>query len=130
MAALLAAASEDFLAGRLVEHDEFNGQPVPVWAWTNLLAHGSEQDLRAISDAPQLRRSRTEKQWQKARSYLANEVLLSAESNGTLSRVQKSVLVPLELDLASRSDVSRWSPALWVKAVERALAEQGPVGSP
>ena len=36
---------EAFLAGRLVERIEQAGARVPVWAWTNLLAHGTERDL-------------------------------------------------------------------------------------
>jgi hypothetical protein len=48
-------------------------------------------------------------------------VLALAEKYGPLAEVQHSVLVPLELELASRSEVDWWSPGQWVFAVRKAL---------
>ena len=42
----LVAECEAFLAGRYAEHLTHLGRRIPVWAWTNLIAHGNEQDLR------------------------------------------------------------------------------------
>jgi hypothetical protein len=40
---------EAFLAGRLVEFLERRKALVPAWAWTNLLAHGSVEQLSTVS---------------------------------------------------------------------------------
>jgi hypothetical protein len=37
---------EAFLLGQLAEYKEAHYQYVASWEWTNLLAHGSEDDLR------------------------------------------------------------------------------------
>jgi hypothetical protein len=126
LAAQLVDDTEAFLSGRLVERAEAHGDFVPVWAWTNLLAHGSEKDLRAEVAMGLPRLDRAMRQWREARAYLATEVLRQAEHR-SLGDVQEAVLMPLELDLASRSEVDRWSPGRWVQAVERALTGQRPV---
>ena len=41
---------EAFLLGRYVEHLESRSLAVPVWAWTNVLAHGTSDDLRRTAD--------------------------------------------------------------------------------
>ncbi|MDA8301258.1 MAG: hypothetical protein M0005_06865 [Actinomycetota bacterium] len=116
----LSADCEAFLSGRLAERFGSGVTSVPAWTWTNLLAHGSEEDLQA-----ELRRSAApglgERRWRRARTYLAGEVLREARSSGSLARLQREVLVPLELDLARSSEVVAWWPAQWVAAVERAL---------
>jgi hypothetical protein len=45
LGAELVAQCEAFLEGRLAEQVEGQVVRVPVWVWTNLLAHGAEQDL-------------------------------------------------------------------------------------
>lgn len=83
--------------------------------WTNLLAHGSEQDLRAESVAP------LGDDWRKARAYLASSLLDLASTCGPLDEVQKRVLIPLELELAACPEVATWEPRGWLTVVERAL---------
>ena len=39
---IVATECEAFLNGTLAEYWDEKGVIVPVWAWTNLLAHGSE----------------------------------------------------------------------------------------
>jgi hypothetical protein len=130
MAAQLVDDTEAFLSGRLVERAEAHGELVPVWAWTNLLAHGSEEDLRAEIAMRLQGRDRAMRQWHEARSYLATDVLRQAEQYRSLEEVQEAVLMPLELDLAFSSEVVRWTPGRWAQAVERALTEQRPVSGP
>jgi hypothetical protein len=130
MAAQLVEDTEAFLSGRFAEQAEAHGDLVPVWAWTNLLAHGSEKDLRAEIATGLLRRDRAMRQWREARSYLASEVLWQAEQYGCLEEVQEAVLMPLELDLAFRREVVRWRPGRWAQAVEKALTEQRRVSGP
>ena len=124
ISAQLVDETEAFLGGRFVERAEARGDFVPVWAWTNLLAHGSDKDLRAEQTIRLPRRDKAMRQWREARSYLAAEVLWQAERHGSLEEVQEAVLMPLELDLASRTDVIRWRPGRWAQAVEKALTEQ------
>lgn len=117
----LAAECEAFLAGRYAERVEDLPAPVPVWAWTNLLAHGSAEDLRAATVTPR-RAAAGVRSWHSARAYLAVEVIEAAERYGSLSELQESVLVPLELSLAGRAHVDHWSCNRWVRTVRAALA--------
>jgi hypothetical protein len=118
----LAAESEAFLLGRYAELVEAQGNRVPVWAWTNLLAHGRAGDLRRASSGGRASPPGS-RRWRAARGYLSLEVLEAAESLGSLGEVQETVLVPLELSLAGRSEVEHWSCSRWVKAVRTALGQ-------
>lgn len=109
-----------FFQAQLAEHFEQRHQSVPVWAWTNLLAHGSEQDLRSDQTLPEQQLA-FDGQWHRARSYLAAELLALAGRSCPLVDLQRDVLVPLELDLASRPEVNGWSPPQWVSCVETAV---------
>ena len=40
---ILATECGAFLDGTLAEYWDERGVDVPIWAWTNLLAHGSEE---------------------------------------------------------------------------------------
>jgi hypothetical protein len=55
-------------------------------------------------------------------------VLHRAGVNGSLAEVQKVVLVPLELKLASSPEAADWKPGRWAMIVEAALTEQHQVG--
>ena len=117
----LVGDCEAFLAGHLAESQEAGDRGVPVWAWTNLLAHGTEEELR-IERALTHGWSRAwADEWRDARSYLAAELIDLTDDAGSLAEVQRSVLVPLELELASRGEVDGWEPHRWVGAVEAAL---------
>jgi hypothetical protein len=61
-------------------------------------------------------------EWRLARSHLAARVLELAETDAPLEDVQRSVLVPLELELASRAEVAWWGPGQLVASVEAALS--------
>jgi hypothetical protein len=102
-----------FLNGRLV--DLMATRRVPVWAWTNLLAHGSAEQLQAERFAA------CTDDWRRARASLASSLLSVASVYGPLSEIQRRVLVPLEFDLAARPEVEAWGPEGWASAVERAL---------
>lgn len=120
---MLARDSEAYLLGKLAEQIDARHERVPVWAWTNLLAHGSEGDLVAERRSPITNTYADEVTWREARSYLAGEVVDLSEVHGPLDEIQRKVLVPLELELASNVEVEWWNPAQWVKAVRRRLAE-------
>ena len=63
-------------------------------------------------------------EWCEARSYLAAEVLDLVREFGPLDEIQRTVLVPLELELASCTDVAWWGPRQWVTGVEGALSRR------
>lgn len=117
----LVEDSEAFLLGRYAARVEQRSADVPAWAWTNLLAHGSEDDLRrAAVDA---RRGPAESRgWRAARAFLAAEILRTIGPGGSLVELQRQVLAPLELELAGRPDIGWWSPQRWVVAVRSRLA--------
>ena len=93
---------------------------VPVWAWMNLLAHGTARQIGECVFRPD-RPRRAGRSWRVARSYLAFEVLDLTEVEFTLAELQSSVLIPLELEMAARPDVAGWTPRQWVDLVEEAL---------
>lgn len=118
---------ESFLGGRLVESLARAGDPVPAWALTNLLAHGSEQDLEAEARGVGWRGSRRSgcllAEWRYARSYLCGQVLATARACGSLSDLQQVTLVPLELELAGSAGMAAEGPQHWVAGVMQALDE-------
>jgi hypothetical protein len=118
----LAEDCEAFLNGRLVEVLEARRAAVPTWAWTNLLAHGSVEELR-LTGFEDVYRGDEYKEWREGRAYLATLMLASSRSFGPLLALQqKAVLVPLELDLADRSEPGVGTPTKWVAQVELVLS--------
>ena len=117
----LVADCEAFLLGHFADRLEAQAIAVPVWAWTNLLAHATKHELRAEIFATGVARRRTN-EWHAARAHLAGEVLEAADRLGTLLTVQSSALMPLELALAARADVESWSCRQWVDTVRASLA--------
>jgi hypothetical protein len=116
----IALESEAFLAGTLAEYWDDKGMEVPVWTWMNLLAHGDARQIGECVLRPD-RTRRTSRSWRVARSYLAYDVLDLTDLEFTLTDLQASVLIPLELEMAARDDVCGWTARQWVDAVEDAL---------
>jgi hypothetical protein len=114
-----------FLGGTLAEYWDDRGIVVPVWAWTNLLAHGSEASITA-SMVRSRRSRRAAHSWRVARSYVAYELFDLLDDEFTLADMQATVLVPVELEMAARPDVSRWSPRQWVEALDHAIRHESP----
>jgi hypothetical protein len=108
-----------FLTGTLTDQLEADGLAVPIWAWTNLLAHGSSDMLAQAVSRPGRHRLLT-RCWWIARAQLA-ELVLELTDRIPLCDLQTSVLVPLELDLASRTDVPFWTARQWVETVTTEL---------
>lgn len=123
LAVELVADCEAVLLGHYADRLEARSVAVPVWAWTNLLAHATEQELHAemLSSCGGGDRSG---EWHAARAYLVAEVLEAAGRVGSLEALQSAALVPLELDLAARADVGGWTCRQWVGAVRAALASR------
>jgi hypothetical protein len=123
---ILATECVAFLNGTLAEYWDEKGLVVPVWAWMNLLAHGSEA-LIGDSVWHPYRPRRASRSWRIARTYLAYQVMDVTEADFTLEDLQASLLVPLELELAARDDVSRWTPRQWADTVDRVIHQHSPL---
>lgn len=120
---VLTMECEAYLNGTLAEFLEERGTSVPVWTWTNLLAHGSESQIYDSLHRPSKQR-RTGRSWRIARSYLAYQVLDVTREDFTLEDLQSTILLPLELDLAAHPEVNRWTPRRWVDTVDDAIRNQ------
>lgn len=118
----LIAECEAFVLGKLADHIDGEGRHVPVWVWTNLLAHGSESDLLTERGFGKQEGTSAVRRWRAARSYLAGEVLDAAERYDSLSALQRDVLAVLESDLASMPDTDWWCPGEWVNCVRARLS--------
>ena len=118
----LVKDSEAFLRGRLAERYQKCALPVPAWAWTHLLAHGSHSDLvRARAGGSSPRRDRYSG-WRAARALLAAEVLDLVPSTCQLDDLQRKVLVPMELCLAHIEVEAPLDAREWVTLVDETLA--------
>jgi hypothetical protein len=89
-----------FVSGRYAEFASVRRRPVPVWAWVNTLAHGSEQDLATLASGPSdvpWWCHRRDRNFGRAISYLADVLLGDVLVTGTaLATIQRSILEPLE----------------------------------
>jgi hypothetical protein len=120
MGAALVSESAAYLGGTYAETCASQGKDVPRWAWTNLLAHGSVEDLRRQAQALDRGLLHT-RAWLAARAYLATEVLDLVDRGAPLLALQHDVLVPLELGLMARA-VVELSVLDWVLRVRAVLA--------
>jgi hypothetical protein len=102
----LIAGCEAFLDGSYVEHLCRAGAPAPAWAWLNVIAHGTLDDLRALAAGPV-----PPSVWPRARWFLAGEVLDAVEGGQcSLAGLQRDVLIPLEQRAMSGDAAGRWGP--------------------
>lgn len=124
----LVSDCEAFLTGRYAERLEAQDVVVPVWAWTNLLAHGSEAQLRAAASEAVPAAGDVAASWRSARAVLCAELLATSGSAAgcPLGELQGSVLAPLELRLASRAGVGQWHRRTWLEVVRAALRAHRP----
>jgi hypothetical protein len=92
--------------------------------WLNVLAHGSQDDIGALAiGEPAWRISSHTSVWHEALSFLAHDLLSQATRQGrALAELQRSTLVPLELDFAGRRRPSM-GPTAFVGHVRSAIAQ-------
>ncbi len=106
-----------FLDGRFAELAGADGGYVPVWAWLNQLAHGTEVELRSASAGLAERTG-----WAQATAFLAGELLDIVDSGRmSLADLQHDILVPLELDVLNARTTGLWTPGRLVRGVLRIL---------
>jgi hypothetical protein len=114
---------EAFLNGTLADYWDQKGADVPVWTWTNMLAHGSVAEIAELGrQAPRARRP--VRNWRTARAVVAREVLDLVDAEFTLRQLQLLILMPLELEMAARPEVNRWTPRQWLDVVDYAIRNQ------
>ena len=113
----LAAECESFLSGAYVERCDSRGEPVPVWAWMNVLAHGTEEELRAlVANRP------VDDEGHQALAYVAGELVdLAEDGYFDLETYQREVLMPLELDMLDCPTSRAWSAAQLASGLLRLL---------
>jgi len=115
----LVAECEVVLCGRYAEHLGERQRRVPAWARVNLLAHGTAEDLQT---ANALGGQAGTQRWRAERAYLAGEVLGTADQGiATLGDLQRDVVVPVELHLASPERTSALTPSELVACLLAAL---------
>jgi hypothetical protein len=118
----LVIESAAFLNGTLAEQWEAQGLKVPPWGWINLLAHGSEERIAESIHRP-YRHHLLARKWWIARSELAEVVLEVTKRSSSLSELQNTVLIPLELHMSSHPEACRWNYRQWVDTVTSALRQ-------
>lgn len=119
----LVRECEAFLSGRLAEEMERDEDPLPAWAWCNMLAHGTPRQLRAMAGGSLLQRFEASEAWERGLCFLAREILaLVDEHRCTVEDIQRQVLVPLELEMSRDPGWVTTGPGLFVMRVVAALA--------
>jgi len=112
-----------FLSGHSAQWLADANRPVPVWAWVNALAHGSDDDITALAAGEPPSAHDPSAVWEQALAFLAQELTSQATRRGcSLADLQRSTLVPLELELAGRQASGAGAPAQLVASVLSALA--------
>jgi hypothetical protein len=112
---------EAFLSGRFREHLVHQNRAVPNWAWLNVLAHGDSDQILSPTDNDH-GRSPWEQAWCQALAYLAAEMRTSVEAMGcSLGELQRSALVPLELEVLAKDAQEPLDPGQLARIVVDAL---------
>ncbi len=134
LAAELTLECESLLAGRYADYLCSQGRGAPPWAWVNALAHCSEPELTALArgDArPGIHDTPVAQQWRQALAFLAEDVRSHVERTGIrLDQLQRTRLIPLELELCRNSDQYAGDPGqlagLVMAAVRRRPSRRQP----
>jgi hypothetical protein len=125
-------ACEAYVSGGFAAYLDDRGRPAPEWAWANVLAHGSMDQLRALAAGRRTHRylSPAALDWEQALAFLADRVLVAGDAHADgAAGVQRDVLWPLETVLCRyRSRHEPASPAHLVQTVTAALEgiQRGP----
>jgi hypothetical protein len=107
LAAELTLECEWLLTGRYADYLCSHGMPAAPWTWVNALAHGSASQLTALArgDGQPGVRDPDAHQWRQALEFLAEDVLSQIRRSGvSLEELQRSRLIPLELELCRNPD--------------------------
>lgn len=123
----LAAEATTLLSGRYASFLNERRHAVPSWAWVNALAHRTQEDLAAIATVgaqPEGEWRGLPDEWRDAIVFLAGDVISYARAAGlSTAELQRSRLVPLELDLMRKSDDAVRTPGQLATLVIAVLRE-------
>lgn len=97
----LAAEVVAFFEGRLVEFYTFKGRLLPAWVALNRLAHADRSELVTLVGGAA--RGTLRAPWATTERFIAGRVLAQAPTPELLDQLQSQVLVPVELEMLSRS---------------------------
>lgn len=112
--ALLAGGYADFLRRQ--------GRPVPAWALVNAMAHASRHELEAWAADDDTAIDPDVVGTHQLRAFLADDVLRHAGPDAsTLIGLQRSRLIPLELDLLREVEPSGHDPGRVTRLVMAAV---------
>jgi hypothetical protein len=102
----LGDETDAFLAGRYLEITRAAGgeNRLEPWMWLNALAHGSYERVRELSLG--IMGTGETAAWRNMRLRVAQELVKRCQDANDLAHVQHAVLVPLELRLQARTDLS------------------------
>ena len=101
---------EAYLAGRLAAYLQWVGRPVPPVGWLNQLVHATPAELSFLvtADVYAVQPST----WRRAVGYLSRSLLERARETGRpIDRLQRELLVPLELELFGDPAAAQLDPA-------------------
>jgi hypothetical protein len=88
-----------FLCGSYREYLDMCGRSIPAWAWVNVLAHGSRDDIEIVATM-----SSDDGTPEGLIGECATAVVAALENGESLVGLQRKTLVPLELALADAID--------------------------
>ena len=122
----LVVEAEGFLSGGLVDVLTSHDEKIPGWAWLNELAHGELAAVVRLSSSSAIvgpsADNDVDSSWRVARQLLADNILeLVGRDIAHMHRLQREVLVPLELRLMSSKAEQPLTPALLVSSTRAAL---------
>ena len=101
----VADECEAFISGSYAEFLAERGGDVPTWAVLNVLAHTDLDRLRTRAESGLVAELDQRQGWVTASRLLRRELVeLVGEDEGLLANLQRTVLIPLELQLARESD--------------------------
>ena len=110
--------AERLLAGNLLDSPDLNRRNLPAWTLVAVLGHASWEELcRIAAWRPRPGTGR----WRSTVAFLAGETLDIAEDENALLRIQRTTLIPLELDLLAGRIKSPTTPGEVVNLVTWAL---------
>jgi hypothetical protein len=112
--------AERLLTGWVCDMDDLDGCPNPGWSLMSILTQGNHAGILRLSDSRVTRHPRS---WAATLGDLAAELLRVASGPSTLLRLQRRVLVPLELQLLNDEIPVPTSPAQATAVVVGALEE-------
>lgn len=118
----VTAEAERLLSGRTYDEEVARRRFVRAWTVVSALAHCDRDRLLELQSGDPSLRSR---RWSAVLAYLATELAIHAPTDADLVRIQREVLVPLELDLLD--PVTMWigSPTQLVDEVSADLGWAG-----